>query len=323
MTGTIFSYTSLLPLLALSSVFATLGNSTPIMKRANVPTSKAGYNRVWYENWGHKDGITHNWVFNLGTSYPGQVAQWGTGEIQTYTNKAENIKIVNKILWITPKKKTDSKGKVTWTSGRLEGTRANKWACADGKKMVVEASIKLGSAGEAQQKGIWPAFWMLGDDFRTRGYKGWPEIGEIDIMESVNGKRQTWGLIHCGMYDGQIPIRGPCNEPDGKGGYVKGIGRGLWHTYGIEIDRTSKNWKNETITWIINGVRHHSITGSQINNASAWNYLAHQKMFILLDVAVGGGFPNGVEGGLTPYSTTIDGDSVGMQVDWVAVWQST
>ncbi|KAF3194570.1 hypothetical protein TWF225_007097 [Orbilia oligospora] len=320
MTGAISSYISLLPLL--SSVFATFVTSTPIERRAE-PAAKPGFNRVWYDDWGHKNGITHNWNFNLGTSYPGQVAQWGTGEIQTYTNKTENIRIVNKVLYITPKKVKDAKGKITWTSGRLESKRGSQWACANGKKMLVEASIKLGSAGEAQQKGIWPAFWMLGDVFRAQGYKGWPEVGELDIMESVNGKREAWGLLHCGVYDGQIPIRGPCNEPDGRGGSVKGIGRGLWHTYGIEIDRTTKNWKTEKVTWIINGVRRHSITGSQINNSTAWEFLAHKKMFILLNVAVGGGFPNGVEPGnaLTPFSTTIDGDSVGMQVDWVGVWQ--
>ncbi|KAK6506564.1 hypothetical protein TWF506_011469 [Arthrobotrys conoides] len=319
MTGTISSYVSLLPFL--SSVFATLATSTPVERRAE-PAAKPGFNRVWYDDWGHKNGITHNWNFNLGTSYPGQVAQWGTGEIQSYTNKSENIRIVNKVLYITPKKVKDAKGKITWTSGRLESRRGSQWGCANGKKMLVEASIKLGSAGEAQQKGIWPAFWMLGDVFRAQGYKGWPEVGEIDIMESVNGKREAWGLLHCGIYDGQIPIRGPCNEPDGRGGSIK-LGRGLWHTFGIEIDRTSKNWKTEKITWIINGARHHSITGSQINNATAWDFLAHKKMFILLNVAVGGGFPNGVEPGnaLTPFSTTIDGDSVGMQVDWVGVWQ--
>ncbi|KAK6331553.1 hypothetical protein TWF718_002102 [Orbilia javanica] len=318
MTGTISSYISLLPLL--STVFTTLGASSPIEKRAEAPV-KTGFNRVWWENWGHKDGIPHNWVYNLGTSYPGQVEQWGTGEIQTYTNKTENIRVVNKVLYITPKKVKDAKGKITWTSARLEGRKGNQWACADGKKMLVEASIKLGSASEAQQKGIWPAFWMLGDVFRDRGYKGWPEVGEIDIMESVNGLRQTWGLVHCGIYDGQKPIRGPCNEPDGKGGFVKGVGRGIWNTYGIEIDRTSKDWKTEKITWLINGVRRHSISGSEVNNATAWDFLAHRKMFILLNVAVGGGFPNGVEAAQTPFSTTIDGDNVGMQVDWVGVYQ--
>ncbi|EPS37127.1 hypothetical protein H072_9277 [Dactylellina haptotyla CBS 200.50] len=309
-------YGILLP--TFGTLLSSFVTANPLQKR--VVPERSGFKKVWWEDFTHKDGVSHNWIYDLGTSYPGQVANWGTGEIQTYTKDTNNIRIDNGVLSIIPRKKPSS-GRPTWTSARIESNTKNQWACVDGKKMIVEASIKLGSASEAQSKGIWPAFWMLGSVFRDKGYKGWPEVGEWDIMESLNGMRQTWGLVHCGMYDGQIPIRGPCNEPNGKGSYTKGVGRGIWNTFGIEIDRSSKYWKTEKITWLINGVRRHSLSGSDINNATAWDFLVHKKFFILLNVAVGGGFPDGVEGYKTPYLGTIDGEKVGMQVDWVAVYQ--
>ncbi|KAF3941857.1 Beta-glucanase [Dactylella cylindrospora] len=318
-SGSISFWVALLPVL--TTIFSTIASAKPLEKRTVPPDSaKPGFKKVWWEDFTHKDGLNYNWLFDVGTSYPGQVAQWGTGEIQTYTKNTENIKISNGILSITPRKKV-SGGKTKWTSARIESNKKNEFACPDGKKMVVEASIKLGSAKETQQKGIWPAFWMLGTRFRDLGYKGWPEVGEWDIMESVNGLRKTWGLIHCGMYNAQRGIKGPCNENNGLGAAIPGVSRGVWNTFGFEVDRSSRNWRTEKLTWIVNGSRRHSITGAQVNNQTAWDFLVHKKFFILLNVAVGGGFPNGVEGKSTPYSTTIDGDAVGMQVDWVAVWQ--
>src|SRR6266540_3128322 len=64
----------------------------------------------------------------------------------------------------------------------------------------------------AAAQGYWPAFWMLGAPFRGV-YTNWPSVGEIDVMENVNGANTVWGTLHCGVAPG-----GPCNEFNGIGG---------------------------------------------------------------------------------------------------------
>ncbi|KAF3920932.1 hypothetical protein ABW20_dc0101448 [Dactylellina cionopaga] len=151
----LFASTVLLPLLAF---FSTLIHASPIEKRAAPDGSfKSGFTPIWWDDFTDTSSFARNWIFDLGTSYPNQDKtglQWGTGEIETYTKNTENIKITDSILTITPVKKT-VKGKDSWTSGRIESSKVNEFACADGKKLWVEALIKLGSHPTTQQKGIW------------------------------------------------------------------------------------------------------------------------------------------------------------------------
>lgn len=41
--------------------------------------------------------------------------------------------------------------------------------------------------------GVWPAFWMLGDSISS---VGWPNCGELDIMETVNTDNKNYGTAH-------------------------------------------------------------------------------------------------------------------------------
>ena len=64
---------------------------------------------------------------------------------------------------------------------------------------LVQARIKIPVA-----RGIWPGFWMLGQDFdRT----GWPGCGEIDVMEYFGtGRRVIQGAVHGPGYSGALGI---------------------------------------------------------------------------------------------------------------------
>jgi len=302
-----------------ASFLSSIIEAGPVVKRG-VPSAapSKGYNLIWSEDFTATKLNTKTWKIDTGTSYPGQIGQWGTGEVEVYTNTATNLQLKNGIFSIVPKK-TISAGRTAWTSGRIE-TNKQDFTCAAGKKMLIQGSISLGSATTDKQQGIWPAFWALGGDFRKKGNSGWPGTGEWDIMESVNGLRQTWGIVHCGVYDAQKGITGPCKEPNGLGGSKAGISRGVFHAYGFEIDRTAPNWLNQKVTWYIDGVAQRSVTGSQVNDATAWAALTSKGYFILLDVAVGGSFPNALAGTTTPNSNTADGSAVAMNVDYVAVY---
>jgi beta-glucanase (GH16 family) len=255
------------------------------------------------------------WVIDRGHSYRGGPWNWGTGEIQSYTSSPDNL-AVNAAgnLQITPLKQGDA-----WTSGRIETRPDLDISCAPGKKIIVEASIKLPNTTASQMAGIWPAFWMLGSAYR-HNMSGWPGIGELDIMEVVNSDTAVYQTLHCGVANG-----GPCQETNGLSQWHD-LALGGFNTFAIEIDRgTGSNdtvVHEESITFYLNRERTWSLTQSELNDNTAWEALAHTPKFILLNVAVGGGFPNAMAGFTTPTADTVGGISAAMEVAYVAVYSS-
>jgi len=247
---------------------------------------------------------SNNWLFDLGTSYPGASAHWGTGETETYTNAATNIQISsNNTLTITPRLQKGS-----WTSARIE-TQRSDFAAAAGGKLYIEGRIKLGTAPASKQQGIWPAFWALGSSFRGN-YNNWPAASEWDFLETINGGSNMFSTLHCGVAPG-----GPCNENTGIGSGGVPFSRGVFHTVGFMVDRSMKGtWADETLNWYLDGTKIFSITGAKVGSQSTWEAVAHDKHFLLLNVAIGGSWPG------APNSQTIDGPSVGMEVDYIGVW---
>jgi beta-glucanase (GH16 family) len=198
-------------------------------------------------------------------------------ELQDYTSSNANIQISGgDTLQLVPWK--DSKNGA-WTSGRVE--TKGSWAPAPGKKLRVAAGLRMGSA--ANQKGMWPAFWMLGDAMR-HGTQ-WPLCGELDIFEQVNGDGIAHGTVHCGTENG-----GVCNEPLGRGSSTQ-LGDDDFHTWSLVIDRTSGNWQTETIEWARDGVPFNKLSGAELGDEGIWSTIAHSPMYILLNVAVGGIWP--------------------------------
>jgi len=106
------------------------------------------------------------WGYDLGNGENG----WGNNELEYYTDDPKNVRVENGNLVIEAIKESKegfnytstrivSKGKGDWTYGRIE----------------IKARLPKG-------RGTWPAIWMLPTEWK---YGGWPESGEIDIMEHV------------------------------------------------------------------------------------------------------------------------------------------
>lgn len=133
-----------------------------------------------------------NWIVQTGTSYPGGAPAWGTWEVETYTSSPANIQQAgNGNLMITPIKSSSG----AWTSGRLESKR-NDFKAPAGGKLRIEARIQMPNVDGSNGLGYWPAFWTIGGAFRGN-YTNWPMVGELDIMENVNGIDTTSSVMHC------------------------------------------------------------------------------------------------------------------------------
>ena len=202
-----------------------------------------------------------NWVYDLGGN------GWGNNELQTYTDRRANSRIENGMLIIEALKEkfTGKDGKERdYTSARLKTLGKQSWTYGR-----IEARMKL-----PQGQGIWPAFWMMGDDVNK---VGWPRCGEIDIMEHI-GKEpaKVFGTIHGPGYSGAKGIGGNFTFPDA---------RKLaddFHTFAIE-------WQTNKIDWLIDGHRYFTITPEKLPAGQKWVF--DKPHFILLNLAIGGNWP--------------------------------
>ncbi|GAB3887550.1 glycoside hydrolase family 16 protein [Microbispora bryophytorum] len=279
---------------------------------ASVPGTPSGWSLVWSDDFNGTAGTlpsSTNWIIDTGHAYPGGPGNWGTGEIQNYTSNTANLSLDGSgNLRITPIGSGQN-----WTSARIE-TRRTDFKPADGRVLRIEGRIQMPNVTGDAALGYWPAFWALGAPYRGN-YQNWPAIGEFDIMENVNGINSVWGVLHCGVNPG-----GACGETNGIGASRACPGstcQSAFHTYRFEWDRSvSPN----QLRWYVDGQQFHSISQSQLDATTWSNMTSHAGYFILLNVAVGGGFPNGVAGFSTPTSATVSGRP--MVVDYVAVWQS-
>ena len=306
-----------------AAALAALATVVPSAWRASastVPPAPPGWSTVFSDSFSGAAGshVDSQWTYDTGTQYNGAgcAANWGTGEVESNTNATANVaQDGSGHLNITP---VDSGG--SWTSGRIE-TVADNFAAPAGGELEVSASIRQPSPGNGL--GYWPAFWMLGAGFRASGAgtsgtmtcSNWPSTGEIDVMEDVNALSEHSGTLHCGTDPG-----GPCNETTGLGSGLQscsGCQTG-YNTYSVIINRT--NTSNESVTWYLNGTAYFTATESQVGTAT-WQAAVDHGFFLILDLAIGGGYPNGVCGCTSPSASTSSGAA--MSVGYVAVYQTS
>ncbi|WP_110946330.1 glycoside hydrolase family 16 protein [Streptomyces avicenniae] len=299
--------TLLTTVVALAGVLAAL-LSTPA---SGAVPSRPGWALQWSDDFTGASGSlpsAANWRIDTGHGYPGGPPNWGTGEIQNYTNSPANLsQDGNGNLRITPLR--DPAG--NWTSARIETQRADFKAPAGGV-LRIESRLQMPNVTGEAALGYWSAFWALGSPYRGN-YWNWPAIGEFDVMENVNGINSVWGVLHCGVSPG-----GPCNETNGIGASRPCPGascQSAFHTYSFEWDRSVTP---NALRWYVDDQLFHTVTQSQFDATTWANMTDHAGYFILLNVAMGGGFPDGVAGRATPTPATVPGRP--MVVDYVAVW---
>ncbi|MFE7034738.1 glycoside hydrolase family 16 protein [Streptomyces sp. NPDC057621] len=278
--------------------------------QADAPTPPSGWTQVFVDDFNGTAGTgvnTANWQYATGHGYPGGPTNWGTGEIENMTSSTNNVALDGAgNLRITPRR--DASG--NWTSGRIETNRTDFQPPAGGK-LRVQSRIQMPNVTGTAARGYWPAFWMLGAPYRGN-YQNWPAVGELDIMENVQGLNTVWSTMHCGTNPG-----GPCNETTGIGGSTACPGttcQAGFHTYGLEWDRSTSV---EEIRFYVDGVNYHTVRANQVD-ATTWANATNHGYFIILNVAMGGGFVDAFGGG--PDGATVPGNP--MVVDYVQVLTS-
>ncbi|HEY9369576.1 glycoside hydrolase family 16 protein, partial [Streptomyces sp.] len=275
-----------------------------------VPPPAPGWSLQWSDDFTGPDRALPNpaeWQIDTGHGYPGGPGNWGTGEIQEYTASPDNVRLDGAgNLRITPLRNASG----AWTSARIETKRGDFKAPAGGT-LRIEGRVQMPNVTGDAALGYWPAFWALGSPYRGN-YWNWPGIGEFDIMENVNGLNSVWGVLHCGVNPG-----GPCGETTGIGASRACPGascQSAFHTYRFEWDRSAS--PNE-LRWYVDDQLFHRVDEARVGAATWADMTSHAGYFLLLNVAMGGAFPDALAGP-TPTAATVPGRP--MVVDYVAVW---
>jgi beta-glucanase (GH16 family) len=236
-----------------------------------APAQSAGSNAihppwilVWSDEFNGANGSAvdpSKWVMETGGG------GWGNNELESYTARPQNVyeQDGNLVIKVIQEKFTGADGvSRDYTSARLK--TLGKFSQAYGR---FEARIKI-----PRGQGIWPAFWMLGTDIDK---PGWPACGEIDIMENI-GKEPglVHGTIHGPGYSGSDGIGSPYDLPDKK------LFADDFHVYAVE-------WEPKAIRFYVDKDLYATRTPADLPAGAKWVY--DHPFFLLLNVAVGGGWP--------------------------------
>ncbi|MBL6446422.1 family 16 glycosylhydrolase [Fulvivirga sp. 29W222] len=237
---------------------------------------------VWSDEFDGSSLDLTKWEPQIGDGCAEGICGWGNNELQYY--KAENAIVSNGTLKIVAKK--ERVRNKAYTSARLRTKNLANFTFGR-----FEARIKL-----VNGQGFWPAFWMLS---ANEPYGGWPESGEIDIMEGLGQHvNEVFGTIHYGD-----PY--PANQ-------FQGTDFKLYdNTFDQEFHVFAVEWEQNVIRWYVDDVLYQTKTSSDVSPYN-WPFDANNQMYLLLNLAVGGNLPGSPDG-----STSFPSQ---MEIDYVRVY---
>ena len=260
----------------------------PCVKQVKAESS---WKLVWSDEFDGDSLNTDVWTRETGGS------GWGNNELQYYTDRTDNSYVSDGTLKIVAKRENYSNCR--FTSARLK--TAGKKSFKYGK---MEARIKVNGGN---QDGVWPAFWMMGDDGTA-----WPWCGELDIMEHANSRNYVEGTIHwnAGGSSYNTPYNhifwGSYSVP---AYYYYSDNNGIngWHTYGVI-------WDENTIKWYVDN---NIYLTAYLNDDNA--YAFRKNHYFLLNLALGSN-ATGYTGNTAPNDSF---QSATMEVDYVRAYSGS
>ena len=242
-------------------------SGAPKREAGALPTTGAGnWELTWSDEFNGPAGSQPDpakWGYKLGSSAD-------NAERQLYTNSPRNAAMNGEgslaiiALKETPPGSSCWYGTCMYTSARIR--TANKFSQRYGR---FEARIEV-PAG----KGIWPAFWMLGDDPDN---VGWPQQGEIDVMEILGHEpAKVYGSLHGPGYSGSNSITKSYTLPAGQS-FAAGF-----HTFAVE-------WEPEVVRWYVDDQLYETRTPADLPAGARWVY--DNPFYMILNLAAGGYWP--------------------------------
>ena len=245
-----------------------------------------GHRLVWSDDFRQEPGAVPDparWGYDLGAG------GWGNAELETYTNAPANAQVIadpfatdGRALRIRAMR--DGKG--GYTSARLLTKDRASFQYG-----YIEARIQL-----PHGQGIWPAFWMLGQDI---GAVGWPKCGEIDILENIGREpSRLHGSLHGPTHNGGNGLTASRDLAAGE------AFKDRYHLFAVD-------WRKDAVTFFLDGASYGTFTPADVPDDGPWSF--NKPFFLLLNVAVGGHWP-----GPPDETTTFPQD---MKVDYVRVYQ--
>lgn len=229
---------------------------------------------VWEENFSEPVLNESVWNFELGDGCP-NLCGWGNNERQVYTTKNHEIKNGN--LIIHAKKEGNS-----YTSTKI--TTKDKKIFQYGR-MEARAKLPVGH-------GIWPAFWMLGQNISQ---VGWPKSGEIDILEYIGREpHMVFTTLHTQDSHGNTINTKKTSFPNIEEGF---------HVFALD-------WTKDKMDFFVDDILVYTFQ-PEIKNENTWPF--DKPFYFILNVAIGGNF-----GGLAVDDTVFPQDFI---VDYIKVYQ--
>lgn len=268
-------------------LLAALGSSGGRVAGSTTHAAASSWKLVWSDEFNGPDGSSVDggkWGSEVGGG------GWGNNELESYTARPENVQQRGGNLVITARKEdyTGTDGKERhYTSGRIKtkGLFSRTYG-----RFEARMQLPLG-------KGIWPAFWLLGDDI---GSVGWPKAGEIDVMENIGEAGKVYSTLHGPGYSGARGISAKYSLPTDVA-----VNTGF-HVYAVE-------WAPNDIKFYFDEKLIAERTPADLPKGAAWVY--DHPFYLILNVAVGGGWPG------NPDETTTFPQQ--MLVDYVRVYRQS
>jgi beta-glucanase (GH16 family) len=229
------------------------------------PLAAAPWRLTWADEFNTPDSSAPDpkkWTFDTGGN------GWGNHELESYTSRRENVKIAGGHLVITARREqyTGADGIAQpYTSARLK--TQGLFAQAYGR---FEARIMI-----PRGQGIWPAFWLLGDDI---GRVNWPDCGEIDIMENIGREPgMVYGSLHAPSF------AAPTSDAS------KGTPLPAGQNYADDFHLYAVEWEPGIVRFYVDSINYATFTQSDWPMGGRWVF--DHPFFIVLNVAVGGDWP--------------------------------
>jgi len=236
---------------------------------------------VWSDEFEGDSVNPEHWTYSLGTGAEEGLSQWGNQELQSYTDAPENCAVSDGLLRITALETDDPA--VPYTSARLHTRETHLM-----ERGRFEIRVRL-----PEGQGLWPAFWLLGND---REDETWPDAGEIDIFELL-GQRpdELVGSLHGPGYSGGGAISTTVTLDEG--------------TFADDFHVIALEWDPSRIAWYLDGENFAVQTYAQMGTRP---WVFNHEFFLILNLAVGGNYPG------PPDETTVF--PAVMEVDYIRVY---